>query len=96
MNILIKRSTEQGLDGSWAQLVPCAVGGVPTSGTWKHSPTQKLPFMIFNEKNPLGIETCFLNLIRDPDSRANTILNVENVSFEISKRLNIVSIQCYT
>lgn len=47
----------------------------------------------FLKKNPLGIETCFLNLGKDPDAWANIIPNIEDFLNEISKKLNIASTQ---
>lgn len=46
--------------------------------------------MIF-ETSLVGTETCFLNLIIDPDSKVNTI-STEDFPFEICKRLNTASI----
>ena len=46
--------------------------------------------MIF-ETSPLGTETCFFNLVKDPDSKVNTI-PIEDFPFETSKRLNTASI----
>lgn len=93
MNILMKRSTGQGLGGTWVQqlLLPVELG---CAKSWYvHAFTNpEAPIHNFL-KSPMGTEVCFLKLVKDPDSRANTILNVENFSFEISKRLNIASIQ---
>lgn len=43
----------------------------------------------------MGIEVCFLNLVKDQDSKANTILNVENFLGDRYIRLNIAFIKCF-
>lgn len=48
---------------------------------------------MIEKKNPLGVEACFFNLVKDPDSRTYTILNIEKFPFEINKRFSIASIQ---
>lgn len=50
-------------------------------------------FHDLKKKNPLGVEACILNLAKDPDSRAYTILNIENFPIEINIRFSIASIQ---